>query len=260
MKVSKILVLCLVLFVAACEWKTDREKNTLVKHRVYVIDVKKDSTNMSAKRTPVFADTSYLESIFRNSNLVNIHDLDSTIQVRLSYSDTINFLHTNLYDGLRKGYLHCEAAIKLANAQAFLKKMYPNYSLVVFDATRPLHIQKMMWDSLKMPDLKKYQYLSPPSEPSLHNYGCAVDVSIMNMQTDSLLDMGTGHDTFTKLAEPGMEKYFLKSGDLSPEVYANRLLLRKIMQRAGYNPITTEWWHFSICTKPEAVKRFQLVY
>lgn len=260
MKVPKILAICLVLFVAACVWKTDKEKNTIVKHKVYVIDTQSDSVNMATKRTPVFADTSYLESIFRNNNLVNIHDLDSTILVKLSYSDTNNFLHINLYDGLRKAYLHCEAAIKLANAQAFLKKMHPNYSLVVFDATRPLHIQKTMWDSLKLPDLKKYQYLSPPSEPSLHNYGCAVDVSIVDTEADSLLDMGTEHDTFSKLAEPAMEKYFLKSGELSPEVFANRLLLRKVMQRAGYNPITTEWWHFSICTKPEAVKRFQLVY
>ena len=105
-------------------------------------------------------DTSYLEYIFKQTDLVNIHSIDSTIKIDLKYSDTSNFLKTNLYDGLRNAYLTCDAALRLASAQLLLKQKNKNLSLVVFDAARPLHIQQIMWDSLKMPDSVKVRYLA----------------------------------------------------------------------------------------------------
>jgi len=252
-----ILLLILTLGINACDSIWPENKDKIVRQKVYVIDTKPDSLDGHLAKLP--SDTSYLELVFKNNGLVNILELDSSIQVDLRYADTNNFLHLNLYDGLDHAYLNCEAALKLCNAQYFLKRINPAYSLVIFDASRPLHIQQMMWDSLKLPVEKKYQYLSPPKEPSLHNYGCAVDVSILDMATMTLLDMGTDFDHFEKLSEPAEEKTHLKSGDLSQEAYKNRLLLRAVMQRAKYNPITTEWWHFSICTKPEANKRFKVI-
>jgi zinc D-Ala-D-Ala dipeptidase len=230
----------------------------VIKNTVFVVPFPGNETiTTNSSKIP---DTSYLHFLFRNKGLVDIHDLDSSIQVDLRYADTTNFLHTGFYDGLKTAFFQCEAAIKLSNAQNFLKSLHPDYSLVVFDAARPLHIQQLMWDSLKMPAPKKYQYLSIPSEPSLHNYGCAVDVSIMDLTNKRLLDMGSEYDHFGKLSEPMMENELLKKGELSREAYANRLLLRNVMTAAKFKPITTEWWHFSICTKPEAQKRFDLIY
>jgi D-alanyl-D-alanine dipeptidase len=37
------------------------------------------------------------------------------------------------------------------------------------------------------------------------------------------------------------------------------MLLRKVMMRAGFNPITSEWWHFNACTKVYAAKNFVLI-
>ncbi len=236
-----------------------KEKSTrLIKNKVFVIPFPEEkSPDQVQAQVP---DTSYLNFLFRSKGLVNIHELDSSIKVDLRYADTSNFLHMGFYDGLKTAYLTCEAAIKLSNAQYYLKSLYPNYSLLVFDAARPLHIQQLMWDSLKLPAPKKYQYLSIPSEPSLHNYACAVDVSIIDLTTSTLLDMGSEYDHFGKLSEPMMEKELLKTGALSDEAYKNRLLLRKVMTTAKFKPITTEWWHFSICTKPEAQQRFELIY
>ena len=160
-------------------------------------------------------DTSYIESIFRNYDLVNIRNLDSSIQVDLRYADTSNFLGLNIYDGLRNAYLNCETAIKLCNAQSFLKQINPAYTLVVFDAARPLHVQQLMWDSVKLDSNTKYSYLAHPNQTSLHNYGCAVDLSIKDCKTDRLLDMGTGYDFFGKLAQPAYEMVFLKDSTLS---------------------------------------------
>jgi D-alanyl-D-alanine dipeptidase len=258
LRVLAILSAGLSLFFFSCPPTEADTRERIIKNTVYVIPFpveRKDSLDLT-----MVPDTSYLNFLFRSKGLVDVTELDSSIQVMLRYSDSANFLKTNFYDGLKTAYLNCEAAIQLSNAQYYLKMLHPEYALVVFDAARPLHIQQMMWDSLDMPTLRKYQYLSMPSEPSLHNYGCAVDVSIMDMNKKVLLDMGTDFDQFVKLSEPGMEKELLKSGKLKKEAYANRLLLRKVMVAAKFKPINTEWWHFSICTKPEAQKRFELIY
>lgn len=246
------------ILLVSCNSPDSSGSHTLYHKRVIVFD---SSEHTRSKPSPVskLTDTSYLELVFKQYDLVNVQTLDSTIRVDLKYADTSNFLKMNLYDGLRHAYLNCETATRLANAQFFLKNEHPEYSLIVFDAARPLHIQQLMWDSLKMhPDLK-FNYLAPPYQNSLHNYGCAIDLSIMNIATGELLDMGTPYDFFGKLAQPINEMIYLKSGLLSKEAYDNRILLRQVMQRAQLNPINSEWWHFSMCTKEEAVKKFKLI-
>lgn len=207
----------------------------------------------------VLPDTSYIEHIFKGYDLVNVKTLDSSIQVDLRYADTNNFLKKNLYDGLRNAYFNCETAIKICTAQTFLKETDKKLSLVVLDAARPHHIQQIMWDSLKMDPYYKHCYLSPPYERSLHNYGCAVDVSIVDLSTNKLLDMGSAYDFFGKLSQPVFESYYLKTGELSPQALENRKLLRTVMVRAGMKPINSEWWHFSSCTKEEAEKKYELI-
>ncbi len=61
-----------------------------------------------------------------------------------------------------------------------------------------------MWDSLQLHPLIKYDYLAGPDELSLHNYGAAVDVSIIN-ENGVLLDLGTPFDYFGCLARPTHE-------------------------------------------------------
>ena len=40
-------------------------------------------------------------------------------------------------------------------------------------------------------------------------------------------------------------KLWTYSPEINPEHLKNRLLLRKIMQNAGFAPYDAEWWHFS---------------
>ncbi|MEI8135988.1 MAG: M15 family metallopeptidase [Bacteroidota bacterium] len=149
--------------------------------------------------------------------------------------------------------------MSVCNAQAYLKQFNLEYSLLIFDAARPLHIQQMMWDSLDMPPDIKHAYLSPPYTISLHNYGCALDVSIINLKTNKLLDIGTAFDFFGKLSQPAYEWQFLKTKELSVEAFENRKLLRKVMQNAKFFPITSEWLHFNYCTKEFAALKYQLI-
>ncbi len=203
-------------------------------------------------------DTCELEKLFIKKGLVNVHLLDSNIRVVLHYSTSHNFLNKPIYQGLTECYLQCDVAIKLCNAQFYLNNQFPNYHIIVFDAVRPLHIQKQMWNELKMPAAEKINYLAHPNDLSLHNYGAAIDVGIIG-DNDVLLNMGTPFDFFGELSEPKREKEFVKNGKLSQEALANRLLLRTIMIKAGFSPITSEWWHFNATNKITAASKYELI-
>lgn len=255
MRTRYLYLLGLSLVFSSCELKPEKVKHHLSKRTVYVVPLKSEVENHSQTQKH----TSYIEFVFQKYDLVNIKSLDSSIQVDLRYADTNNFLGINLYDGLKNAYFNCETALRVCAAQYYLKQINPELSLVVLDASRPHHIQQIMWDSLKMPPREKLSYLSPPEETSLHNYGCAIDATLMNIKTGELLDMGTLYDYFHKLAQPVYEAHFLKTGELSKEAYENRLILRKVMQKARLKGINTEWWHFSMCTKAEAIAQFPLI-
>lgn len=257
MKIYLLYILSFVFVLASCNFEDHNHSHRITRHIVYVIE--DTSGKAPVQQQQPNPDTSYVEYIFKNYDLVNIKSLDSSIRVNLRYSDTNNFLKYNLYDGLRNAYFNCETALKVAAAQFYLKQINPDLSLVVLDASRPQHIQQMMWDSLKLHPGKKLFYLSRPEETSMHNYGCAADVTIINTKTNTFLDMGTDFDFFGNLSEPIYEAQYLKSGALSREAYDNRMLLRGVMQRAKLNPITSEWWHFSLCTKKEAMAKFRLI-
>lgn len=203
-------------------------------------------------------DSSKLEKLLVSKNLIDLNSIDSTIQVSLHYSTSQNFLKKPIYDGLKKCYLPLEVAEKLKIAQKFLKQDFPIYSLIIFDAARPLSIQKKMWEELDIPDKLKINYLAHPNDISLHNYGAAVDVGIIG-ENQVLLEMGTCFDFFGELSQPKKEKMFYENGKLTKEAYANRLLLRSIMTKAGFLSITTEWWHFNYTTKKIASSKFQLI-
>lgn len=209
--------------------------------------------------TVVKADTSDLERRFVAMGLVNVKELDTSICVELKYGTSDNFMERDMYSGLRNAYLPCDVAIKLSNAQYYLKQINPSYRLLLFDAARPLSVQRLIWDSVKLRTYEKYLYISPPDQVSLHNYGAAVDVSVYDMEKGMALDMGTPFDFFGKLAQPRHELFYLEKGDLTPEQIGNRRILRQCMCRSGFFPITTEWWHFNATNKWLAARRYVLI-
>ena len=204
-------------------------------------------------------DSSDLEKVFVYLGLTNVHSIDSTILVDLRYSTKNNFMKMNMYGHLDQAYLQKDVVIKLAKAQKLLKDSLPDYSFIILDATRPVSVQQLMWDNIKVPANKKSKYLSNPKYGSLHNYGAAVDVSIVD-EKGKLLDMATPFDSFEKLAYPFYREQYYKSGKLSKTQYQNRKLLQWLMKEAGFMGITTEWWHYNSCYRKEAKKWYPRVY
>lgn len=208
---------------------------------------------------PEEAAYSALEQQLLDSGLVDLQKLDSTIAVELRYSTTDNFMKMDLYGDFSHAFLQPDIAERFLKAQDELRKRHPGYSLIIYDATRPMHIQRMMWDTLDMPARERQKYLSNPAHGgSLHNYGAAVDVSILDA-TGNPLDMGTPYDYFGEKAHPVLEKAMLDSGELSLQQVHNRQLLREVMRKGGFWGIQTEWWHFNACTRDSAMVRYRLV-
>jgi D-alanyl-D-alanine dipeptidase len=161
--------------------------------------------------------------------IVPLLSIDSTIVTDVRYATTNNFTGKILYP-TDKIYIRKVVGEALAKIQADLVTNY-NYRLKVFDAYRPLSVQKKMWEIL--PD---DNYVANPAKGSRHNRGAAVDVTIIDSLGNEL-DMGTEFDNFT-------EKAHFAYKNLPEKAIFNRTLLRNKMMEYGFNPITTEWWHF----------------
>lgn len=204
------------------------------------------------------ASMSSFEKNLINAGLVDVLKMDSSLKVDLKYSSTDNFFGTDVYGNFNKCYLQKDAAEKLIAAQHKLQALKPSYSLIVWDAARPRSVQQLMWDTLKMPFNEKIKFLSNPKLGSQHNFGEAVDLSILN-DKQQLLDMGTAFDYIGELAYTTIEARLLAEGKLSKEQYDNRKLLRSVMNQSGFYNIQTEWWHFNACSWGDAAKQYKII-
>jgi len=163
------------------------------------------------------------------------------IAVDLRYAGPDNFVGRDLYSPLDCAWLHCDAAAAVERVVAWLALQAPGYKVLLLDALRPHRVQEELWDALE--GTKLQMYLAPPARGSIHSFGMAVDITILDPSGQEL-DMGTGFDDMTELSHPALETQYLASGELSATQVANRQLLRDAMFQAGFVGIKTEWWHF----------------
>jgi len=207
----------------------------------------------------VYADknkTSAIEKMLLRKGLVDIQTIDQSIKVDLKYSSADNFLGKDIYGEMDRCYLRKNAAVKLTKAQKMLQRLKPGYSLLVFDGVRPRRFQFMMWKLVQ--GTKSQMYVANPYRGSIHNYGAAVDLTIVD-ENGRMIDMGTPFDSFKKLAQPRHEAFFLKNGKLSKKQFKNRMLLRDIMETSGFRHISIEWWHFNSLTLKSVRRRYSII-
>lgn len=178
------------------------------------------------------------------------------IAVDLRYTTANNFVGRDLYGDFDRAFLHRIAAQKLLAARDALQRSHSDYRLVIFDALRPRSVQWVLWNQVAGTDQQKY--VANPKGGSIHNYGFAVDLSIIDGQGREL-DMGTPFDDFTPLAQPRYEEKFLKEGRLTDTQLGNRRLLRRVMEEAGFESLRIEWWHFNALPKAEVKKNYGIV-
>ncbi|MES9833448.1 MAG: M15 family metallopeptidase [Candidatus Thiodiazotropha sp. DIVDIV] len=198
-----------------------------------------------------------VENKFRSAGLVDVTTIDSSIEVDLVNSDADkNFFQKDFYGGMNKAYLRKRVAKKLSKAQRLLKKEKPIYSLQVLDAARPRSVSRLMYETMKGTRFEKY--VANPKNGSMHNYGIAVDITIIG-QNGERLDMGPS--PFYKSHVAIYWQYFLNEMgfELSHEQKSNRALLKRVMLKAGFYPLSHEWWHFNGMEKSDARNTYSII-
>ena len=186
---------------------------------------------------------------------VYLKDVDDSIIVDLKYYSTINFTgkYVNGYYS-NNAILTIESALALANAQDDFNKL--GYSLILYDSYRPqlavdffiewskdlldTVVKQKYYPNIKKSELFKLGYIALKSG---HSRGSTVDVSLIEISTNTLLDMGTDFDFF------GIESHTFFN-DISENQKSNRMILYKIMTDNGFKNYSKEWWHYTLENEP----------
>lgn len=156
--------------------------------------------------------------------------LDPTIRLDVRYATADNFMGEAIYPCARC-LLRPEVAAAIVAVHRELQDA--GYGgLLLFDCYRPSSLQRRLWE--KSPDPRA---VAPPSRGSMHARGLAVDLSIVDREGHEV-DMGTPYDHFGPRAYHGAR-------GLAPAAVERRERLRVAMERAGFRPLRSEWWHFS---------------
>ena len=208
-------------------------------------------------------------------DLVDISTLDEDILVELRYSTSDNFVGVDMYGDLDRAYLERDFATKVIEAQRILRSRHPEYTLLIYDAARPISVQRRMRQIVEGTQFEGF--VADGTRGGRHNYGVAVDLTIATLD-GTPLDMGAGFDDFTEAAYVkgtvdnsdsntrtmtiyrAYAESQVKRGIISVEAAENRLLLIEVMLEAGLYPYRREWWHFEeIISMSETRQKYKLL-
>jgi D-alanyl-D-alanine dipeptidase len=189
------------------------------------------------------------------SGFVLLADYIPSIIQEIRYYTTYNFIGERI-DGYEEpcALMTVEAARALKAAAGEL--VVQGYRLKVFDAYRPACAVKhfVLW-GIEDQDIRMKPYFYPELEKqelfakgyiakqSSHSRGSAVDLTLLDMKTGKEVDMGGPFDLFSEISHPDYR-------GITDEQYENRMRLRHVMLRNGFQPIDCEWWHFSLENEP----------
>lgn len=166
-----------------------------------------------------------------DDDFVRILDYIPQARQALAYATEDNFTGQIIYD-FRDAYLRYGTVKKLAAVAEELEKK--GIGLLVWDGYRPVYAQARLFEVCPDP-----AYVSPPGTGNQnHSRGRAVDLTLVDLETGEPLEMPTGFDDFSTLADRDYS-------DCSAEAAANAGLLEDVMVRHGFHPYSAEWWHYN---------------
>jgi D-alanyl-D-alanine dipeptidase len=167
--------------------------------------------------------------------------------------------HNNFIGRPIVGYIANKCIVSNAVADALMiaqeKAMMAGYSLIVFEAYRPLKaLEDIVQWSLNTDIQNKDRFYPNIDKDTLfdlgyialrstHTRGAAIDVTLIDPVTKEELDMGTEFDFFGSTSHTASE-------DVSASAKSNRKLLLSIMESSGFVNYDKEWWHFTLKDEP----------
>ncbi|MDH4090545.1 MAG: M15 family metallopeptidase [Cyclobacteriaceae bacterium] len=147
----------------------------------------------------------------------------------IRYATTNNFTGERIYN-LARAYARKPVAEALQAIQSELNNQ--GLGIKIFDAYRPYKATVKFYEVYG-----DTTYVASPYRGSRHNRGCALDLTVIDLQSGEELKMPTGYDSFKREAWPGTPVR-------NPEILENRTLLISVMQKHGFKVNSSEWWHF----------------
>ena len=176
-----------------------------------------------------FAKTVRMDS---SKQMVELKRFMPSLQYDLRYATKNNFMKKRMYPrNTHNTFLRLPAAKALKEVENELQAK--GFGLKIWDAYRPYSVTESFWELVG-----DERYVADPKKGSGHNRGIAVDLTLIELSNGKELNMGTGFDNFTDTAHHDFTS-------LSPQILANRTLLKSIMEKHGFLPFATEWWHYS---------------
>ena len=168
---------------------------------------------------------------FNQADLVDVTDYSDTIKLDIRYASNRNFLGVPVYSSAR-AFLQRPAAEALTRIGSKLAQV--GYGLLVHDAYRPWYVTKIFWDAT--PEEGK-RFVADPSQGSRHNRGCAIDLTLYDLETGEPIEMVGVYDEMSSRSYPHYP------GGTSLQRW-HRDVLIDAMQSEGFTVYEYEWWHF----------------
>ena len=183
---------------------------------------------------PIKDKISFYNMVERDSlqAMIELKSLIPTVQYELMYASKNNFTGQRLYPkNTHTTYLRRKPAMALAKVAEELRGK--GLGIKIWDAYRPYRTTVRFWELIH-----DERFVANPSKGSGHNRGTSVDLTLVDLKSGKELEMPTPFDDFSPAAFHGA----LNIDDFR---IRNRALLKSTMEKYGFLPLETEWWHYS---------------
>lgn len=193
--------------------------------------VAQDTAKKIHKPVVVSSYIQYLKSVKTNPDkeLIELKKVIPDIKLDIRYATKNNFMQQVMYKQGR-AFARKPVAELLKKIQKELSKK--GYGLKIFDGYRPYAITVAFYKKAS-----DKNFVANPAKGSIHNRGCAVDLTLINLKTGAEIPMPTPYDSFSAAAAADYP-------NLTPEVKKNRDFLITTMQKYNMLVRDNEWWHY----------------
>lgn len=180
--------------------------------------------------------------IEKKGNLVRLLDVDKDFIVNLKYATEDNFTGKQVYQS-NECWIDEHTAEILIKAKDKFKA--DGYSVMIWDAYRPIRAQRRFWEIMPNDDF----VARPPDVSKMttfrhtHMNGQCVDVTLVDSEGKPV-EMPCPFDTMDERASLYYDGH-------TPEGRKNGEYLRSVMESVGFEGYDNEWWHFyDVSTDP----------
>jgi D-alanyl-D-alanine dipeptidase len=190
-----------------------------------------------------------------HEDFVFVDELVSGVRWDAKYATWDNFTGTPV-DGYLANRIVGSRALCAALERARDNAAWLGFGLLLWDGYRPqravdcfLRWSKQSEDGWTKrrhyPNIDRSQIVDRGyvAAKSGHSRGSAIDLTLFDLATGTLVPMGGDHDVMDSVSHHGAK-------EITQVEARNRRTLRSIMEASGFKSLDCEWWHYSLRDEP----------